>query len=543
MTYQFLHAADIHLGHRQYNRTERERDMYATFKRTLEDAVNDHGIDAVFIPGDLFHSRDLRPSVLETAERALDVVPEDVPVLVTPGNHDQNLDRREMTWLEYLHQRDAITLLQPDFAGISQNERSAEKLFPSPQAASEGEGTGVDGTVPGYFDLEVSGFDAPLRVFGLEYRGGYIDTALEQTKTAIKSVNDRAGEPSHTVLMGHFGVADEVPDLGAAARYSTLQQLEDVVDYLALGHIHKPYEGPGDDPWFFNPGSLEAHSTDEARWELGYYVTELGAEDFAANHQTSKRRPFYTFEWDVDGYDTWSDLVNEFGEAVDSKRADIETWCSRDEYTTKDGDPRSPVIDLQIQGHLEFDRRDLDVEALESMITEVTNAVHVQTKTSVTTAEIIDLVEDMDEEAVFTDTGTLRTEILEDEVFTTVAEQTPFSEDPEATAEALTHAKELVIEEQASGESVADYLQERRRETFQGGVGSVDPTYHEVADHADDGGIDDEVFNAVHAGEEVDPVEAAAQTVEAKSEETSTVGEVPEDVDDDASVATKGGEN
>lgn len=543
MTYQFLHTADIHLGHRQYNRSQRERDMYATFKRTLKDAVGDHSIDAVFIPGDLFHSRDLRPSVLETAERALDVVPEDVPVLVTPGNHDQNLDRREMTWLEYLHQRDAITLLQPDFAGISQDERSVEKLFPSPQAASEGEGTGVDGTVPGYVELEVSGFEAPLRVFGLEYRGGYIDTALEQTKTAIKAVNDRAGEPSHTVLMGHFGVADEVPDLGAAARYSTLQQLEDVVDYLALGHIHKPYEGPGDDPWFFNPGSLEAHSTEEARWELGYYVTEIGAEGFDAKHQTSKRRPFYTFDWDVDGYDRWSDLIDEFSEAVDSKRADIETWCSRDEYTTKDGNPRSPVIDLQIQGHLEFDRRDLDVEALESMITEVTNAVHVQTKASVTTAEIIDLVEEMDEDAVFTDTGTLRTEILEDEVFTTVAEQTPYSDDPKATAKALAHAKELVIEEQAGGESIADYLQERRQEAFPGGVGSVDPTYDEVADHADDGGIDDAIFNAVHAGEEVDPVEAAVRTTEARSEANPAAGEAPEDGSDETSVATKGGEN
>lgn len=543
MTYRVLHAADIHLGHRQYNRSQRERDMYATFKRTLKDGVGDHSVNAVLIPGDLFHSRDLRPSVLETAERALDVVPEDVPVLVTPGNHDQNLDRREMTWLEYLHQRGAITLLQPDFASVSQGERSVEKLFPSPKAAGEGEGTGVEGAVPGYVDLEVSGLDAPLRVFGLEYRGGYIDTALEQTKTAIEAVNDRVGEPSQTVLMGHFGVADEVPDLGATVRYSTLQQLEDVVDYLALGHIHKPYEGPGDDPWFFNPGSLEAHSTEEARWELGYYVTELDVEDFDAEHHTSQRRPFYTFDWDVDGYETWSDLVDEFSEAVDSERADVDIWCSRDEYTTKDGDPRSPVIDLQIQGHLEFDRRDLDVDALESTITEVTDAVHIQTKVSVTTAEIIDLVEEMDEDAVFTETGTLRTELLEDEVFTTIAEQTPYNKDPETTAEALAHAKELIIEEQARGKSVADYLQERRHDAFAGGVGAVDPTYDEVADRADGGGIDGEIFNAVHTGEEVDPVEAAGRTTEDESEDNPAVGVDPEGIDDDASVATKGGEN
>jgi len=128
---------------------------------------------------------------------------------------------------------------------------------------------------------------------------------------------------------------------------------------------------------------------------------------------------------------------------------------------------------------------------------------------SVTTAEILDLVEGLDEDAVFTDTGTLRTEVLEGEVFTTVAEQTPYAEDPEATAEVLARAKELVIEEGASGESVADYLQRRRQEVFADGVGAVDPEFDDVADQADAGGVDAETFAAVQAGENVDPIEAA----------------------------------
>jgi len=128
------------------------------------------------------------------------------------------------------------------------------------------------------------------------------------------------------------------------------------------------------------------------------------------------------------------------------------------------------------------------VDALESKIFDTTNPIHVQTKVSVTTAEILDLVEGLDEDAVFTDTGTLRTEVLEGEVFTTVAEQTPYAEDPEATAEVLARAKELVIEEGASGESVADYLQRRRQEVFADGVGAVDPEFDDVADQADAGG-------------------------------------------------------
>jgi len=310
--------------------------------------------------------------------------------------------------------------------------------------------------------------------------------------------------------MAHLGVVDEVPDLGASVRYTTLQQFEGLVDYLALGHIHKPYEGPADEPWFFNPGSLEAHDTQEARWNLGYYVTDIERDSIEPHHHTSKRRPFYSYDWDVDGYESWANLAEAFDEAVADEQSDVVDFCSAEEYATSDGTPRAPVIDFRIQGHLEFDRRDLDVDALESKIFDTTNPIHVQTKVSVTTAEILDLVEGLDEDAVFTDTGTLRTEVLEGEVFTTVAEQTPYAEDPEATtAEVLARAKELVIEEGASGESVADYLQRRRQEVFADGVGAVDPEFDDVADQADAGGVDAETFAAVQAGENVDPIEAA----------------------------------
>jgi len=186
-----------------------------------------------------------------------------------------------MTWLEYLHQRDVITLLQPDFEGVSGGERPVEDLFPSLASAEENGGLGSTERFPDT-SIRCPGLDAPVRVFGLEYRGGYIDTALDQARTAIEAVNNQAGEPAHTVLMAHLGVVDEVPDLGASVRYTTLQQFEGLVDYLALGHIHKPYEGPADEPWFFNPGSLEAHDTQEARWNLGYYVTDIEAGQYRA---------------------------------------------------------------------------------------------------------------------------------------------------------------------------------------------------------------------------------------------------------------------
>lgn len=142
---------------------------------------------------------------------------------------------------------------------------------------------------------------------------------------------------------------------------------------------------------------------------------------------------------------------------------------------------------------------------------------------------------------MFTDTGTLRTEVLEGEVFTIVAEQTPYAEDPEATAEVLARAKELVIEEGASGESVVDYLQRRRQEVFGDGVGAVDPEFDDVADRADSGGVDAATFAAVQAGEDVDPVEAAQRAT--TSDTDGHPDRQGEDVTPDTLMTTEGGED
>jgi DNA repair exonuclease SbcCD nuclease subunit len=356
--------------------------------------------------------------------------------------------------------------------------------------AADQAGTGPSGTIPGYIDLDVPALDRPLRVFGLEYRGGYIDTALEDAAEAIPAINDRDGQPGATLLMAHFGVADEVPDLGAAVSYPELAPLEEIVDYLALGHIHKPYEGPDeggpDRPnWYFNPGALEAHDTREATWPLGYYETTVTPDGLNATHQQSKRRPFYRLRFDVDEYDTWPALRDGFEAHLADEQDAIAEQCGKTIHRAG-GNPRDPVIDLRVDGHLSFDRRDLDVDALEQLVEAATGALHVQTQVSVTTADILDLIEDLDEDA----------------------------SDAEAMAETLGRAKELVMTDGADGETVADFLRKQRRQAFAGGVGDVEHDYSETAETADSGGVDDEKFRAVHAGETVDPVEAAARSAQ-----------------------------
>lgn len=516
--YRLLQTADIHLGHRQYNLAQRERDMVSSFNHTLKQ-VQAHDANAIIIPGDLFHSRDLRPKVLQAAEEALGRVPDDVPVLVSPGNHDENLTRRPVTWLEYLHRQDKITLLQADLSSQGHSNVAPAEMFPSPEAATKGRGTGSERDVPGYVDLEAPSLDGPLRVFGLQYRGGYIDTALDDVAAAIRAVAEQAGDPAQTVLLAHFGVEEEAPDLGATVRYADLTAIEPLVDYLALGHIHKPYRGPDEDTWLFNSGALEAHNTQEATWKLGYFTVDFTSDGVEATHHRSKRRPFYRVTFEVDAYDTWGDLKTGFDERVADEQEQVATHCRRDEYTAQNK-PRVPVIDLRLTGHLSFDRQDLNVDTLERTIIDEYDACYCQTQVGVTTAEILDLLDDMENDAVFTDSGALRTDLLEGEVFEQVATNTAYSNNTAAMAQTLARAKEMAMKEDAGGDALADYLQQQRQDTFPGGVGAVDVTYAEAAASADASGVDSETFQAVHTGEEVDPVEAAEQATQSNGNET-----------------------
>ena len=279
------HIADTHLGHRQYGLKQREDDMVSTTRAALQEMINELGTDAILLPDDLFHSRDLRPKILHQIEQELKRIPDDVPVLVSRGNHDENLTPRDVTWLNYLHQRGHIVFVQAEL------NADPETAWFTPYDPDE------PGQSAGFYDIEVEGLDRPVRVFGLQWRGAKTGQALQQVANGIQETNEMHGEPAWTVLLAHFGMEDEVPTLGGTVTHGELRDVKDVVDYLALGHIHKRYESV---EWIYNPGSPEAHNTREGRaeWEHGYYSvalddgpgeTDKGAVEFDVEHHPTKR--------------------------------------------------------------------------------------------------------------------------------------------------------------------------------------------------------------------------------------------------------------
>lgn len=452
---RLLHLADIHLGRQQYGVSQRATDAKLSFQHALSQ-VSAEDADAVLLPGDLFDSRDVRPETLASVEDVLADV--EVPVIVSPGNHDQNMSRRRnLTWLQYLNNKGLITLLSADFA----DDRAS---FAPTDVESPRHGGG------GYVDLETD--EGTVRVFGVQYRGAYMERQIPAVVDGVEAVNAAEGEPAATVVLAHFGVDDAVPDLGATVSVASLTPLMDAVDYVALGHIHKRYEVEN----VYNPGSLEAFSVQEGRWDdaHGYYVVDTA--DWSADHRVSKRRPYVTVEFDVSGYRTFDDLRAAFEDAVRDEQGMVERVCSNAEFQAGDGSRRDPIVNLRLTGTLLLDHVAFDVDALRDITEETLEALYVQPTDNTERKAIQELLGDIDRDEAFAADGTVNTDALQERVFTTLAEESRYSTAADDVAATLDELEGLVTEDDAGVGEAASYLRERRRELFPDGVGEPGET-------------------------------------------------------------------
>lgn len=450
---RIAHAADIHLGHRQYGLKQRETDVRLSFQHFLSQA-HERETDAILIPGDLFDSRDIRPQTLQQTEALLEDIEQ--PVVVSPGNHDENMSRRrDLTWLEYLNNKGLITLLSAEFSGN-------RATFAPTDTTEPRQGGG------GYVDFEHD--DELVRCFGLQYRGAYIERDLPNVAEGIRAVYQSEGEPDTTILLAHFGVDDAVPDLGANVARAALTDLEDLVDYIALGHIHKQFESG---TVARNPGSLEALDIQEGRWDdsHGYYVYDTVAD--TAEHHLSKRRPYHTLNFDVSGYRTFEDLRADFETKLENARSDVGDVCQRDIHRDGEGNRREPIINVRFEGTLLLDHTTFDVETLTDIAEDELDALYVQPTNHTERKAVQELLGDLDRDEAFNPDGTVNTDALQERVFTTIAGESRYSAEAEEVAETLDNVEGLVNEDGESVAEVADYLRERRRELFPEGPGET----------------------------------------------------------------------
>ncbi len=330
MSLRFLHAADIHLGHRQYDRPERMDDFGRTFWHMLQDALASRA-ELVLLAGDLFHKRDVEPrTFVQTAALLGQLRERGIPVLAIQGNHEGSVYRDAFTWLDGLAELGLIRVLSADYA------EGQMLLRPYDDRAKSG----------AYYDI------GDIRVYGLRYAGASTSRVIADFAKALEQLE--GPRPAYTILMLHAGLIGILDHYAGTLSRENLEALRPHVDYIALGHIHKPF---CQDDWLYNPGSLENNSVDEAQWaERGYYLVDVHPGATPPHHATlrnSQRRPVLRHNFGVDPYESPEALY-------EALRRELKSLPKVGE---------KPVFELKLTGVLNINRNDLDMRYIEEIAT------------------------------------------------------------------------------------------------------------------------------------------------------------------------------
>ncbi len=334
----FLHMADCHLGYRQYNSRERQNDFTRAYLDIIGAAI-DRKVDFVLLAGDLFEKRTIDPVTLDHAIRGLERLKKaGIPCLAVEGNHELAHYRDSIGWVRFLAERELLKLLNPQLDG--------ERVTLPPY--EEREGAYVE-PVPG------------LRVYGMRYYGSSTSHIVKKVADTLAAADIQGIE--YTIFMAHAGVEGVLDHQGGAVSHREMAPLRPHVDYLALGHIHKPYAF---DDWIYNPGSPETNSLTEAAWpERGYYLVEVDTEAEPKHRpvlHANSRRPFERLFFKVDAYETPDDLLEACRRFVERRRSLFKG--------------EAPVVELRLSGVLPFDRSALSIEPFEKTVIELYKPLH-----------------------------------------------------------------------------------------------------------------------------------------------------------------------
>ena len=243
-TTKFIHTADLHLGANPFKTEERYNDMFRAFESVIINAINEN-IKYVLVAGDMFHTKDVDAETYTKTVKILDLAKDNnIEVICIEGNHDMRAYNKNISWLEQLAKDEKIILLKP--TRLKNGERKLE-IGKSIYITDE------------------------MVIIGLGYPQS---TAINYINSIVKQLEEMNEilENKNVICMLHTGIDRYVTEAMGGIRKENIEKLLELVDYLALGHIHEAYEK---DNKIFMPGSLENVSNINKEEDKGYYLSEI----------------------------------------------------------------------------------------------------------------------------------------------------------------------------------------------------------------------------------------------------------------------------
>jgi DNA repair protein SbcD/Mre11 len=224
---RLLHTGDWHIGKRLYG-----NDRLDETQRVLSEVAQiarDHEVDAILVAGDNLDRRLVEPPVLATCLGALEELAGVAPVVAVTGNHEDPLFWAQIA--PYLAPRIRLAAADAVFPVDTRAGRLYVGCLPWPEPAEVAADPGTDRT--------------SSRVDYAAYARGRIDGLAAELRGRRRESGGVA------ILLGHLMVSHGVA--GGGERELTLGgtyavdggALPSDLDYVALGHLHRPQPLPG----------------------------------------------------------------------------------------------------------------------------------------------------------------------------------------------------------------------------------------------------------------------------------------------------------
>ena len=267
-------------------------------------------------------------------------------------DRDRSYYRDGVSWLQFLAWQGQLQLFNPTF------HNGEPEITPWDAQTMRG----------AYVDAVVSPDGERLRVYGLPWYGASTARVMESFAQSLaeRRAEEDAEGVVYRLLVMHTGVEGIVPQLHGLPTRAQFEPLRGLVDYVALGHVHKQY---CIEDWLYNPGSTETWGAEESAWDRGYYAVAVetdvppGEPRQRAQHVTNPRRPFVRLYFKADGL-TDPQMFNERFERFCRMKA------NEHGYDVPDSEPPggAPVVDVTLAGVISFDANSLDRAWLEECV-------------------------------------------------------------------------------------------------------------------------------------------------------------------------------
>ncbi len=270
---KLLHFADAHIDMANYGKHDPETGLplrvldFLKALDTIVDAAIDEKVDMVIFAGDAYKDRSPAPTFQrEWGKRIIRLSQAKIPTLLLVGNHDLS------PAVGRAHAIQEFDTLQVPYVRVLQKPEflKPENLWDLPVQIIAMPWVSRSGLMA---SIEVSGSDTQELFSKIETRiSELVEAWVEEADRSLPLILT-----AHASVEGALFGAERMVMLGADLVLPTSLVKDQRLDYVALGHIHKPQNlNEGYHPPVIYPGSIERIDFGEAMDDKFFVIAEVG---------------------------------------------------------------------------------------------------------------------------------------------------------------------------------------------------------------------------------------------------------------------------